>query len=157
PRHFASWRDFSSYCRVMYDCSSINATKDLHWDIRPRPMMGTIEFRMCDVPPTFNELLGLVALMRSLTVATLHLLQQEPRLRRASPRWFRVAHENKWRAARYGLRAQCVRTPGSKRLALADDTSQLLEHLLPVAEEKGDASFLAALPLAAQCESGAER
>lgn len=157
PHYFPSWKEFCDYCRVMYECSNVNATKDIHWDIRPRPQTGTIEFRVCDVPPTFTELLGLVALMRSLTVATLRLLDERPRLARGDRRRYWVAVENKWLAARYGLKAQCIRTPGRKRQTLAEDAARLLETLRPVAEETGDAPFLAALPLLAQFETGAER
>jgi carboxylate-amine ligase len=157
PHYFANWEDFSSYCRVMYECSRIRATKDIHWDIRPRPQTGTIEFRICDMPPTLSAVLSLTALMRSLTILVQQLLEERPQQRSGDLRHYWVAIENKWLAARYGLKAQCLRSPGGKRQTLAEDIVQLLERLRPVADASGDAAFLTALPPVERLETGAER
>jgi gamma-glutamyl:cysteine ligase YbdK (ATP-grasp superfamily) len=55
------------------------------------------------------------------------------------------------------LQAQCIRTPGGKRQPLAQDLAELLERLLPVAKETGDAPFLSALRPVDQFETGADR
>ncbi len=157
PHYFANWKDFTAYCRVMHSCEAITATKDIHWDIRPRPQTGTIEFRICDVPPTFSAVLGLTALMRCLTIAAQRLLEEKPRLRRGDLRRYWIAVENKWLAGRYGLRAQCIRTPGGKRQPLAEDLAQVLERIQAVACESGDEAFLAALMPVDRLETGAER
>src|SRR5262249_52564556 len=103
PRYFGSWKDFRSYCHVMHDCRAIRPFKDIYWDIRPRPDFGTIEFRICDMPPTLSLTLGLVALTRSLVISSLRLLEERPRLMRGDIRRHWVAVENKWLATRYGL------------------------------------------------------
>jgi carboxylate-amine ligase len=155
PRYFAKWRDFRNFLRVMRDCKAIESPKDIYWDIRPRPELGTIEFRVCDMPPNMETVLGIVALIRALAVATQRLLVERPHLRRGDMRRHWIAVENKWLATRYGLGAMYIRTPGGKRRPLAHDLSELLARLLPVAREMGDDQFLEALGPVDKFESGA--
>ena len=121
PRYFPRWKDFRTFFRVMRDCGAIQSTRDIYWDIRPRPELGTIEFRVCDIPATIATTLSLVALIRSLVVATQRLLEERPHLRRGDMRRHWIAVENKWLATRYGLGAMYIRTPGGKRRPLKQD------------------------------------
>lgn len=157
PRYFPGWKEFRTFFRVMRDCQAIQSTRDIYWDIRPRPELGTIEFRVCDVPTTIATTLSIVALIRSLAVATQRLLEERPHLRRGDMRRHWIAVENKWLATRYGLEAMYIRTPGGKRGPLKQDLVDLLHRLLPIAEERGDHRFLAALLPVENFESGAAR
>jgi glutamate---cysteine ligase / carboxylate-amine ligase len=157
PRYFPRWKDFRTFFRVMRDCKAIQSTRDIYWDIRPRPELGTIEFRVCDIPATIATTLSLVALIRSLVVATERHLEEHPHLRRGDMRRHWIAVENKWLATRYGLNAMYIRTPGGKRRPLKQDLRDLIERLLPVAGENGDDKYLAALLPIEQFETGAER
>lgn len=157
PRYFGSWREFRSFCRVMRDCRAIRSFKDIYWDIRPRPDFGTIEFRVCDMPPTLAMTWGIVALTRCLVVSALRLLAEKPQLRRGDSRRHWIAVENKWLAARYGMTAPYIRTPSGKRRPLAQDLSELLERLLPIARESGDHRFLESLRPVDKLELGADR
>lgn len=157
PYYFANWKDFCAYVEVMRACRAIQNTKDIYWDIRPRPQQGTIEFRVCDMPATLGVALGLAALVRCLVIAALRLLAEKPRLRRGDPRRFWIVPENKWLATRYGLQAQCIRTPAARRRRLVQELADLLERLAPIARETGDLPFLAALQPIDQFETGAER
>lgn len=157
PHYFPNWKEFCTYVEVMRACEAIQSTKDIYWDIRPRPRTGTIEFRICDMPPTLAHVLGLAALIRCLVIASQRLLQEKPRLRRGDLRRYWIAVENKWLASRYGLQAQCIRSPGAKRQPLAQDLAELFERLLPIAQETGDYPFLATLQPLERFESGADR
>jgi carboxylate-amine ligase len=155
PRYFPKWKDFRNYLRVMCQCKAIESPKDIYWDIRPRPDLGTIEFRVCDMPPSLSVMLGIVALIRSLSVSTQRLLSERPHLRRGDMRRHWIAVENKWLATRYGLGATYIRTPGGKRSPLVHDLSDLVSRLMPVARELGDDAFLAALQPLDKFETGA--
>ena len=157
PRYFPGWKEYCTFFRVMRDCGAIESTRDIYWDIRPRPEMGTIEFRVCDIPSTIGSTLSLVALIRSLVVATQRLLEEKPHLRRGDMRRNWIAVENKWLATRYGLEAMYIRTPAGKRRPLERDLSDLIERLLPIAKENGDDRFLSALLPIDDLESGADR
>lgn len=157
PRHFAKWKEFRTYCQVMQDCKAIESFKDIYWDIRPRPDLGTIEFRICDTPPTLAVMLGLVALTRSLVVSALRLLEERPQLRRGDMRRYWIAVENKWLATRYGVGAMYIRTHGGKRRPLARDLAELLDRMMPIASESGDAAFLKTFLPVDKFESGADQ
>ncbi len=157
PRHFRDWKEFRSFYKVMRDCRAIQSPKDIYWDIRPCPQFGTIEIRICDMPDSLATTFGLVALIRSLVISAQRLLTERPLLRRGDIRRHWIAIENKWLATRYGLEAMYIRTPSGKRAPLAQDLSDLIGRLSPIARESGDYPFLAALLPVDKFESGADR
>ena len=157
PQYLRNWQDLCNYVEVMRSCHAIRNTKDLYWEIRPRPQTGTIEFRVCDMPPTLAHAFALVALIRSMVIAARRLLEEKPQLMAGDLRTFWIVPENKWLAARYGLAAQCIRTPGGKRQSIADEMTALIARLLPIAQETGDAPFLAPFQPLDHFESGADR
>jgi carboxylate-amine ligase len=157
PHYFASWKDFCRYVEVMRDCQAIHNTKDIHWDIRSRPQSGTVEFRVCDMPARLSQVFAIVALVRCLVVGAQRLLEEKPNLRQGDLRRYWIVPENKWLAARYGLQAQCIRTPGGKRQTLQAEVAGLVERIIPIAEEFGDAPFLAVLQDLEHYETGAQR
>jgi carboxylate-amine ligase len=154
PPQFSGWKDFCEYGQILCDCGAIEATKDLHWDIRPRPATGTIEIRIFDTPGSLGYLLGLAALARALVAEGIHLLAGRPKLIPGDWRKFVLATENRWRAARFGLRAQCVRDPRKPLVVLAEDTRETISRLEAVADNLADGEFLDALTYGG--ESGAE-
>jgi carboxylate-amine ligase len=156
PLRFSNWKEFRNYCKVMKDCDTIASFKDIYWDIRPRPDFGTVEFRICDIPMTIAETMRLVALVRSLTVASLRLLQERPRLQRGDVKRHWIAVENKWLATRYGLQAIYIRTPSGKKRPLVKDVSDLLERIMPIAKEFGDDKYLAGFLPVEKFETGAD-
>lgn len=157
PQHCSSWADFRRYCAVLHEGRVLQGTKDLYWDIRPRPQLGTIEFRIFDAPATLSSLLGLTALTRCLVSDGLRLLGERPELGYGDARDFWLARENKWLAARYGLQAECVRQPGLAARTLAEDVSQLVESLRPLARQAGEERFLDVFANVESFESGAGR
>ena len=157
PLYFSNWKEFRNYCKVMKDCQTISSFKDIYWDIRPRPDFGTIEFRICDIPLTITETMRLVALIRSLTVSGLRLLQEHPRMRRGDIKRHWIAVENKWLATRYGLQAMYIRTPSGKRRPLVKDLSDLIDRLMPIAREFGDDKYLTSLQPVSKLDTGADQ
>ena len=157
PTHRPTWADFCDYYEVLRGAGAIEGTKDIYWDLRPRHDLGTIEFRICDAPATLSAMLGLVALARCLVQDGLRLLEDRPELGRGDPGDFWLAAENKARAARYGLSAECARRPGRPARPLAEDTAQLVTRLQPVARELGEIDFLEEFADLDAYETGAER
>jgi carboxylate-amine ligase len=157
PLHFRRWDEFCEYCQVMHACRAIAATKDLYWDIRPRPRHGTVEFRICDMPLTLGEVLGLVALIHCLSAEALHTLRKRPQAQEGDRRAFWIAGENKWRAARHGLRAECALRPGALIRPLASDLTAVLERLGRIARDLDAAAFLGVFQPLDAFVTGAER
>lgn len=157
PGYFPRWKDFRNFCQVMTDAKAIQSFKDIYWDIRPRPDFGTIEFRVCDMPPSLAIALGIVALTRSLVINSLRLLAERPLLCRGDIRRHWIAVENKWLATRYGLGGIYIRSPSGKRRPLAQEVNDVIERILPIAKESNDHVFLNVFKPMDKYESGAAR
>src|SRR5262249_46857060 len=61
-----SWRDYLDLVARMEEAGFIASPKDLWWDVRPSAENGTIEVRICDMPPDLTDLLGLTAIIQCL-------------------------------------------------------------------------------------------
>jgi glutamate---cysteine ligase / carboxylate-amine ligase len=157
PRYFKDWKEFRTFYRVMRDCEAIQSPKDIYWDIRPCPSLGTLEFRICDMPASWKTTLGLVTLIRSLVIASERLLEERPHLRRGDMRKHWVAIENKWLATRYGMKAMYIRSPAGKRRPLAYDLNELIQRLQPIAAESGDEHYLLALKPREDAETASDQ
>lgn len=157
PMYFYNWKDFRTFYRVMKDTGAIRSTKDIYWDVRPCPSFGTIEFRVCDMPLTLTTVFGLTALIHCLTISAQRLLEERPLLRRGDIRRHWMAVENLWLATRHGLKGMHIRTPSGKKRSLTQELSELIERLMPIAQETGDAPFLKALRPGEHPETGADR
>ncbi len=153
PLYFPNWAGFCEYFELMRSAGAMERTKDVYWDIRPRPHLGTVEFRVFDAPPSMASLLALAALTRALVTDAVARIANDASAGEGDRRTFWLAMQNKWLAGRFGLKAQCQRTPRGTHLTLADDTEHLLERLRPIFEANGDQVFWPDVA----AESGAER
>ena len=62
PPRFHNWNDYSSLIERLISGGCIKTSKDLWWDVRPSPTYGTVEVRVCDMPPDLPSVLGLTAM-----------------------------------------------------------------------------------------------
>jgi carboxylate-amine ligase len=142
PVQFEHWGEFESFVAAQKRSGSITTLKDLRWDVRPAPSLGTVEVRVCDAISTVQELRAIVALTHTLVVDLDERLEAGDALPTLPP-WH--VRENKWRAARYGLDADIVLDPDGAARPVADDLDDLVQRLEPVARRLGCASDLAAV------------
>src|SRR5204862_3439723 len=104
------------------------------WDVRPHPFFGTIEFRVCDMPPTLEDTLALAALSQAL-IAKLTWLYSKNTTTYMLPAMY--IDENKWRATRYGLDAEVVDFVQRRRLSMRDSIHELLDFVDDVLDDLG--------------------
>ena len=133
PDVYDGWDGFEAYVRVLYETGSIDEHTQLWWSVRPHFAYPTVEIRICDAQPELREEQALAArIARALD-------EGEPVA--LPPR--RMIEENFWRAIRYGLSGELIDlrtlTVRPARAAL----EELVEWVLPVAEELGAARYLA--------------
>lgn len=157
PRNFENWKEFRNYCHTLRECKVMQSHRDVKWDIRPRADFGTVEFRICDVPGTTDQIFGIAALLRCLVIFGQRLMDEKPQLRRGDVRRQWIAVENKWLATRSGLEAVYISAPTGKRHSLRHEVAGLLEKLMPVAQQHGDEHTLRSLGLIHTYRSGSDR
>jgi carboxylate-amine ligase len=143
PDAYAGWDDYERYVRFLYDTGSITKHTQIWWSVRPHLAFPTVEIRICDGQPQLGESLALAALLHSLTVRIARALDEGEPLPNCPPA---LLEENFWRAIRYGLPGELIdlRAYPSVRVRPARAAlEELVEWVLPAAEEVGAASYLA--------------
>jgi carboxylate-amine ligase len=105
PDFFSSAAEYDEYLALLVKTKCIDNGKKIWWDIRLHPFFNTIEFRMCDVPMRTDETICLAAIMQAL-VAKIHKLHSLNLSFRPYRRM--LINENKWRAARYGIKSKLI-------------------------------------------------
>lgn len=143
PDAYAGWDDYERYVRFLYDTGSITKHTQIWWSVRPHLAFPTVEIRVCDGQPQLGESLALAALLHALTVRIARALDEGEPLPNCPPA---LIEENFWRAIRYGLPGELIdlRAYPSVRVRPARAAlEELVEWVLPAAEEVGAASYLA--------------
>jgi glutamate---cysteine ligase / carboxylate-amine ligase len=134
PGILASWDDFEGYVQTLIETGCIDNGKKIWWDMRPHPFFDTIEFRICDMPATIEDTLGLVALCQAL-IARLSWCHEHAV---AVPVFTRdLLEENKWRAMRYGLDAEFIDFGRRRRLGMRDALHETLDFVDDVVDDLG--------------------
>ncbi len=138
PPTLLDYADFLRLATALQRAGTIETVKELWWDIRPSPVWGTVELRMCDAMSTLGELCSLAALAQA---AVAHLAERVAagEVLHREPDW--VLRENKWRAARHGIEAQLVHGDGSVT-RLEDEVRHWVELVRPQSRALGGEAYL---------------
>ncbi len=131
PGHFESFKQFESYLDLLIKTGCIDTAKKIWWDIRPHPMFGTIEARVCDIATRVDEAIAIAALVQALVVKLYWLFEKNMTFR-VYPR--ALVNENKWRAMRWGLDGKLI--DFGKQVAVP--ARQLLPELIQFVDEVVD-------------------
>ncbi|MDQ3889706.1 MAG: YbdK family carboxylate-amine ligase [Actinomycetota bacterium] len=152
PDRFVDWAEYERYVRFLYDTGSIDEHTQLWWSVRPHLAFPTVEVRICDGQPQLGEAQALAALTYALAARIAQALDEGEPL----PSWRNgLIEENLWRAIRYGLSGSLIDLRAFPRpvvRAAREALSELVEWVLPVAEELGASPYLAV-----PAENAAER
>ena len=89
----------------MVETGFIKTIREIWWDVRPHHNFGTVEVRICDMPPTLEHVLGLTALIQCLVYDLSEEIDRGTYQFDCHPFLIR---QNKWRACRYGMDAKLV-------------------------------------------------
>ncbi len=139
PDVFASTAEFDQFVQTLIKTGCIDNGKRIWWDMRPHPFFKTLEFRICDMPPTIEDAISLAALCQAL-IAKYSWMHKHNLMTPVLPR--PLIDENKWRASRYGLDAQIVDFTQNRTVAMRDSISDLLDFVDDVADDLGSRNEL---------------
>jgi glutamate---cysteine ligase / carboxylate-amine ligase len=140
PDAIDGWDEWERYIRFLYETGSITEHTQVWWSVRPHLVFPTVEFRICDGQPDLGEARSLVALIYSLTARLARALDEGEPL----PVWpNRLLEENLWRAIRHGLSGELIDLERGESIPARARIEQLIEWVLPVADELGAAQWLA--------------
>ena len=140
PDAFASWDEYEGFVRFLYETGSITENTQIWWSVRPHMAFPTVEIRICDGQPELSEAQSLAAFAVSLTARIARAYDDGEPL---EPLPHRLIEENFWRALRYGLPGELIDFARGEAIPARQRVEELIEWVLPVAEEIGAAPYLA--------------
>jgi carboxylate-amine ligase len=105
PDHFADQADYDAFVSLLSQTGAVGDASHLWWAIRPSLKFPTLEMRIADACTDLRDSVAIASLYRALVAA----LVEDPALGRfRSNHTRRVIDENRWRAKRYGVRAEFI-------------------------------------------------
>jgi len=142
PYQFENWEEFQRFMKALMFANAITTIREVWWDIRPHPVFGTVELRICDGIPTLGEVASVAALSQCLVEWMDQRHERGERLE-VQPDW--IVRQNKWRAARYGVEAEIIVDGEGHVVPLREALHRLTDELSPVARQLGCENELAGI------------
>lgn len=143
PDAYASWDEYERFLRFLYGTGSVTEHTQLWWSVRLHLAYPTVEIRICDGQPELAEARSLAALAYALT-ARIARAHDEGEPLPVLPH--RLIEENLWRAIRLGLSGELIALGTDRVRPARRALEELVEWVLPVAEELGVGPYLAVPP-----------
>ena len=134
PPYFASVAEYDEFVNLLVKTNCIDNGKKIWWDIRLHPFYPTVEFRVCDMIMTVDEVVCVAAIMQCI-IAKLSKLHRKNQSFRSYRRI--LINENKWRAARWGVEAKLIDFGRQEEVAFPTLINELLEFIDDVVDELG--------------------
>jgi glutamate---cysteine ligase / carboxylate-amine ligase len=147
------FRDFEEYAGVVEALVAAGCIEDYTrtwWDVRPHPRFGTVEVRVMDAVSRVEDAVALTAYVQAL-VARYAAGGGRPACHPV------IAHENKWRAARYGLGAVVADPRAGGPLPVRALVERTLGEVAPYAADLGCAAELDGVRRILRDGNGADR
>jgi carboxylate-amine ligase len=143
PVEFQNWADFEKFFRAAQKSGMIRRLKDIHWDIRPNPVFGTIEIRTMDAAADLQTLRALTAFARVMSVCMARASPSEVRrvIPLDLPQW--VVKENCYRASHHGFDSMFIYDEQGNNRPLRGLIEELISFCQPTAVEIGETRNLA--------------
>lgn len=143
PPQFHDWAQFCHFFETTHKAGLFETPKDIHWDLRPHPLLGTLEIRVMDAQPTVEEAAGLASLLLVLVQYLREHQTDTPGLPKPLPWW--IERENYFQASRLGLESRYVAHEDGTVIPLRALWETVAAAIEPTAAALGEAARLRAL------------
>jgi carboxylate-amine ligase len=152
PRAFRSYRHYVQVVDQLLRADAFPSSTFLWWDVRPQPRFGTVEVRVMDAQMSALDTAALAGLVQMIA----HLELEEGYAPAGLIAADEVIHENRFLAARDGMKAEFIDPVRERRVQAQEHLEDLLAAAQPHAEQLGCENTLEHLREIA-VETGAER
>ena len=127
PPDFEDWEAFERFLETSIRAGMFESIHDIHWDIRPRPHLGTLEVRVMDAQPTVTEAVALAAFIRALVsfLQETRVDNRDSRPCRALPWW--AQKDNCFNASRGAMDAPLIIDRSGDTRVLRDVLAETLD------------------------------
>jgi glutamate---cysteine ligase / carboxylate-amine ligase len=140
PRYFGDYAAYVEAIDVLLRCDAIPEPTFLWWDARLQPALGTLEVRVMDAQTRVRDTGALVALVQAMVRR--EALERDDAWPPTLPE---VLGENRFLAARDGMRAAFVSPEEGRCVPVTEHLALVLHDVAPHARELGSAPELASI------------
>lgn len=154
PPLMRNWSEYTWLLNHMVQTGFIKTIRELWWDVRPHHNFGTVEVRICDMPPSLRHVLGLTSLVQCLVYDLSEEIDHGTYQYDCHPF---LVRQNKWRACRYGMEANLVDPTTFRSVPARQSLHSLVDRLADRGEELGCAHYLRDLHDLAEEPTGSGR
>jgi carboxylate-amine ligase len=133
PPAFGSYAEWESFVELFARLGIGADHTRFWWDIRPHPKFGTLEIRAPDQPTSLDVTVGLVHVLRELCQRALDepAPAQDPAARG-------IYEQNRWAAARFGLRAELIHPNGQSTGLASELAAEIASDRLDTTRTEAD-------------------
>lgn len=139
---FKNWQDFANFFATAKYAGMLEEIRDIHWDVRPQPDLGTLEIRVMDAQPTVKESMMLAAFVHSLIVDLHHHYQGKQTGFLLKPLPWLMEKENYFRASRWGLDANYIEDEQGNSRPMRNIVKDILSNLTETADSLQESGYL---------------
>jgi carboxylate-amine ligase len=154
PPLMRNWSEYMWLMNHLVETGFIKTIREIWWDVRPHHNFGTLEVRICDMPPDLASVLGLTALIQCLVYQLSEEIDRGTYQFDCHPMMVR---QNKWRACRYGMEAQLVDPSSRKSSPARQIVRTLVRDLGPTADALDCRRYLDSILTMIEQPTGSER
>ena len=129
PPTFSDWSEFCAFVATTRRAGIFETINDIHWDIRPRPHLGTLEIKVLDAQPTVTRAIILANFVHMLVDYLHHtnISNRPATLPQPAPWW--IEKINHYQASKPGLEAQYIINEQGQILSLAKVFKDVIDIL----------------------------
>lgn len=129
---FKSFSELVDFYEKLLAAGDINRPGDLWWIIRPQPPLGTVEFRIFDIPTSVRRIGAFVALMQAAvdTYQDRFFAEKPASILKSS-----YLEENWWKAIKYGINTDMIEPETGEIITVREQLKRFIEICTPKANE----------------------
>ncbi len=154
PGPLDGWDGYADYVGTLFQAGSIDEITQIWWSVRPHPLFGTLEVRVCDCQSDIRDTLALSALVLALVA---QLAEDYDEGRKLTVLDSNRVEENFWRAIRYGLDGCLVDFEARREIPTRDAVLGLLEYTASQHSRLGLAAHVSRIESILERGNGAQR
>ena len=138
PPSFSCWDEFCAFSSSMARAGVFQTINDIHWDIRPRPHLGTIEVRTMDVQATVAQAVALTTFVWAVALYLEGTTQDDRPPSLPVPLHWWLEKENHYQASHLGLAAKYVYNNAGDSCRLSSVFKDVFDEVRGVASGEGE-------------------
>ncbi len=134
PDPFPTLDAYLDYRALFEQVGALGKVRRVWWDIRPHHLHPTVEFRIADMPMRHEETVAIIAFIQALVKTIVWRIEHDQPLPVLPTTYL---NENRWRAARYGLRGKLVDYEARREVPAIDAIASALDLVTDAAADLG--------------------